>query len=164
MRLHPLLTGVCEVSKYVPVYMGGPEEPGTRPAKTSSASSGGIFASIGNAVVDAGRSLISGIVSTVKPILPGAISAANAALAQLSYSGSVGNFQSASENITLNAKFQPIVEQYPEKIGSPLYKAVYLNTLSGFVLCKDAVFSSNTATQIEESAIEVFLNSGFFYE
>ena len=118
-----------------------------------------------NETVDSGRNSLWNIIKSVaKTIIPGAVSAANAAIAQLSYSGSTGNFQSASEDITLSVKFQPIVDQYPEKIGSPLYKAVYLNTLSGFAKCEDAVFASTMATSIEEQAVEAFLNGGFFYE
>lgn len=151
------------MSKYVPIYTGGEEEPGTRP-KSESTNSGGIFGAIGNAIVDSGRALLDSIVSSIKPVLPGALSAANAALAQLSYNGSTGNFQSAQEDIVLTGKFQQIVAQYPEKIGSPYYQAVYLNTLSGFVKCQDAVFASTTATNLEEAAVEAFLNGGFFYE
>lgn len=118
-----------------------------------------------NETVDSGRNSLWNILQSVaKKVIPGAVSSANAALAQLSYSGSTGNFQSASENITLSAKFQPIVDQYPEKIGCPLYKAAYLNTFSGFVKCEDAVFSATTATSVEEQAVEAFLNGGFFYE
>lgn len=104
------------------------------------------------------------IVNAAKKVLPGAVSTAQAALAQLSYSGSTGNFQSAEETISLTAKFQPIVDQYPEKIGSPLYQAVIINTLSGFVLCKDAAIGLTIATGIEEEAVTSFLNSGFYYE
>lgn len=118
-----------------------------------------------NETVDSGRNSLWNIVQSVaKKVIPGAVSSANAALAQLSYSGSTGNFQSASEDITLSAKFQPIVDQYPEKIGCPYYKADYLNTFSGFVQCEGAVFSGSIATSIEEEAIEAFLNGGFYYE
>lgn len=118
-----------------------------------------------NETVDAGRNNLWDIIkSTVGKVIPGAISAANAALAQLSYNGSTGNFQSAQEDIVLTGKFQPIVAQYPEKIGSPCYKAAYLNTFSGFVKCQDAVFAATTATSIEETAVETFLNNGFYYE
>lgn len=104
------------------------------------------------------------IVNAAKKVLPGAVSTAQAALAQLSYSGSTGNFQSAEEPISLTAKFQPIVEQYPEKIGSPLYKAVVINTLSGFVLCRDAVIGLSIATGREEEAVTSLMNSGFYFE
>ncbi|MBO7183057.1 MAG: hypothetical protein J6V49_02880 [Bacteroidales bacterium] len=118
----------------------------------------------GNNIVDEGRSLLEGVVSSVREVLPKALSTANAAMAQLSFSGTTGNFQSASEDIVLSAKFQPIVEQYPEKIGSPLYKKRYLHDLSGFIKCEDAVFSTTLATSVEEQAVEEFLNSGFFFE
>lgn len=104
------------------------------------------------------------IVGTAKQIVPKALSSAQAAMAQLSYSGSTGNFLSTDENIVLTAKFLRAVDMYPEKIGNPLYSQVYLNTLSGFVQCRNAVFGSTTATVEEENAVEEFLNSGFYYE
>lgn len=111
-----------------------------------------------------GNSLLDRVVGAVEKVLPNAVSAAKGALAQLSYSGSTGNFTTAIENITLSAKFQRIVDQAPNKIGSPLYKNVYINTLSGFVLCEKPVFQSSIATAEEESAIEEFMAKGFFYE
>lgn len=111
-----------------------------------------------------GDSAIDRIINSVKKVIPKAVSTAQAALAQLSYSGSTGNFTSAEETITLVGRFLPLVDQYPEKIGCPLNKAITLNTLSGFAVCKDAVFSAVTATTTEETAVEQFLNSGFFYE
>lgn len=111
-----------------------------------------------------GNSLLDRVVGAVEKVLPNAVSAAKGALAQLSYSGSTGNFTTAIENITLSAKFQRIVDQAPNKVGSPLYKNVYINTLSGFVLCEKPVFQSSIATAEEESAIEEFMAKGFFYE
>lgn len=111
-----------------------------------------------------GDSLLDKIVSSVKRVAPAAISAAQGALAQLSYSGSTGNFQSALENVTLAAKFQRIVEQAPSKVGSPLNKSVYINTLNGFVKCEHPVFTATTATSLEEDAVEAFMEKGFFYE
>lgn len=104
------------------------------------------------------------IVDTAKQIIPKALSSAQAAMAQLSYSGSTGDFISNEENITLTGKFFRLVEQYPEKIGSPLHKADYINTFTGFVQCRNAVFSATTATVTEENAIEEMLNSGIFFE
>lgn len=97
-------------------------------------------------------------------VLPNAISAAKGALAQLSYSGSAGNFQTAFELITLSAKFQRIVEQAPEKIGNPLFKNRYIKDLSGFIKCEAPVFSGTIATTLEEEAVETFMSVGFFYE
>ena len=104
------------------------------------------------------------LVSAAKEVLPKAVSTAQAALAQLSYSGTTGNFLSTEDNIVLTGKFFKTVEQFPEKIGSPLHKAVMINTLNGFCQCRNAVFSSTTATVEEEIAIEAFMNNGFFYE
>lgn len=111
-----------------------------------------------------GETVLDKLVGAVEKVLPNAVSAAKGALAQLSYSGSTGNFTTAIENITLSAKFQRIVDQAPNKVGSPLYKNVYINTLSGFVLCENPVFQSSIATAEEESAIEEFMSKGFFYE
>lgn len=115
-------------------------------------------------VGNGGKSFLEKLWDNVKGVIPGAVSAAKGALAQLSYSGSTGNFTTAIENITLSAKFQRIVDQAPAKIGSPLYKNVYINTLSGFVLCERPVFKSTTATVEEETAIEEFMSRGFFFE
>jgi hypothetical protein len=118
----------------------------------------------GLSAIRQGGTWLDRIVDAAKKVIPGAVSTAQAALAQLSYSGSTGNFQSAEETIALTAKFQPIVDQFPDKIGSPLYKAVVINTLSGFVLCKDATIALTIATGHEEEAITSFLNGGFYYE
>lgn len=104
------------------------------------------------------------LASAAKEVLPKAVSSAQAAMAQLSYSGTTGNFLSTEETITLTGKFYRTVDQFPEKIGSPLHQAVLINSLSGFAQCRNAVFSSSTATTEEEIAIEAFMNNGFFYE
>ena len=120
--------------------------------------------SIGNDVVDKGRSLLSSVVSGASDVINAALPTATAALAQLSYSGSVGNFTSAQEDIQLNAKFQLISEMTPAKRGSPCYRNLVINTLSGFVMCENPVFRSTIATSIEESAVEAFMSGGFYYE
>lgn len=104
------------------------------------------------------------LAGAVAKVLPNAASAAKGALAQLSYSGSAGNFQTAFELITLSAKFQWIVDQAPEKIGNPLFKNRYIKDLSGFVKCEIPVFSGTIATSLEEEAVETFMSGGFFYE
>jgi hypothetical protein len=119
---------------------------------------------IGNDIVDKGRSLLSSVVSGASDVINAALPTATAALAQLSYSGSVGNFTSAQEDIQLTAKFQLISEMAPEKRGSPCYRNLVINTLSGFVMCENPVFRSAIATSVEESAVEAFMTGGFFYE
>lgn len=126
--------------------------------------SGGLFDGIGDAIVDGGRRLLGGIVSTVNEVMPSAIPTATAALAQLSYMGQVGNFQSAMEDITLAGKFQQIVGDNAVYYGSPYFQRVYLNTLSGFLQCDHPEFSTTNATSVEEAAIEEFMSKGMFYE
>lgn len=111
-----------------------------------------------------GDSLLDRLVAAAGRVLPKAMNAAKGALAQLSYSGTTGNFQTALEFITLSAKFMQIVPQAPEKIGSPLYQSVMINSLNGFVKTERAVFSSPIATTTEEEAVEAFMNNGFYYE
>lgn len=123
-----------------------------------------IATATGDAVVDFGRSLLNGVVSTVSSIVPSAIPTATAALAQLSYMGQVGNFQSAMEYLVLSAKFQRIVDDNAVAYGSPLFQRVYINTLSGFLKCENPVFTSTFATSVEESAIEQFMREGMYYE
>lgn len=122
------------------------------------------LSNIGNDIVDKGRSLLSSVVSGASDVINAALPTATAALAQLSYSGSVGNFTSAQEDIQLTAKFQLISDMAPEKRGSPCYRNLVINTLSGFVMCENPVFRSTLATSIEESAVEAFMSGGFFYE
>lgn len=104
------------------------------------------------------------IVETAKTVLPKAVASASAAMAQLSFAGSTGNFLSGEDTIVLTAKCLKMVNQAPEKIGSPLMSYEYINTLSGYVQCKNSVFQSTTATVEEEIAIEDFMNGGFFFE
>ena len=104
------------------------------------------------------------IVETARTVIPKAVASATAAMAQLSYAGSTGNFLAGEDTISLTAKCYRMVNQAPEKVGSPLMSYEYISTLSGYVQCKNAVFQSSTATVEEEIAIEEFLNNGMYYE
>lgn len=137
---------------------------GNLPTPTAPEGDLSMFSAIGNAIVDAGNALLGKIVGSAQKVLPKAISTAQAAIAQLSYTGSTGNFQTAEENITLVGKFMPLVDTFPEKIGCPLYQTRYINTLSGFVQCRNAVFESTTATETEKAAVEAFMNGGMYFE
>lgn len=125
---------------------------------------GDFLEDIGSAAVDFGRNLLGGIIDGISDIAPSALPTATAALAQLSYRGTTGNFQSAMEPVVLSAKFQKISAMNPETQGSPCYMRDYINTFSGFVMCDNPVFQSSIATSVEESAIEALMQRGFFYE
>lgn len=125
---------------------------------------GDVLEDIGSAAVDAGRNLLRGIINGINEVMPSALPTATAALAQLSYRGTTGNFQSAMEPIVLSGKFQHISAMNPETQGSPCYMRDYINTFSGFVLCDNPVFRSSIATSVEEGAVEAMMAKGFFYE
>lgn len=119
---------------------------------------------VGSAAVDVGRNLLNGIINGISEVAPSALPTATAALAQLSYRGTTGNFQSAMEPIVLSGKFQHISAMNPETQGSPCYLRDYINTFSGFILCDNPVFQSSIATSVEEGAVEAMMAKGFFYE
>lgn len=119
---------------------------------------------LGNTIVDGGRQLLKDVIGSVETVIPNALPTAAAALAQLSYRGTTGNFQSAMEYITLSAKFQHISPMNPETQGSPCFMRDYINTFEGFVLCDHPQFASNMATSVEETAVEAFMTGGFYYE
>ena len=114
--------------------------------------------------VASGDTWLNRIVETARTVIPKAVASASAAMAQLSFAGSTGNFLSGEDTIVLTAKCLKMVNQAPEKVGSPLMSYEYISTLSGYVQCKNAAFQSTTATVEEEIAIEEFMNNGFFYE
>lgn len=93
-----------------------------------------------------------------------ALSSGVAAMASLNYSGSTGDFSSAREVINLQGKFMQIVGTDPEDYGSPLFRRVQINTLSGFILCEHAHFQLSLGMISEAEAIETFMERGFFYE
>lgn len=93
-----------------------------------------------------------------------AVSSSVAAMASLSYSGSVGDFTSSIELINLQGKFLPITGTDPEDYGSPLRQRVQINTLSGFVLCDHPHMQLFPGMITEAETIESFMTMGFFYE
>lgn len=93
-----------------------------------------------------------------------AASSGIAAMASLTYSGSVGDFTSSSEVINLQGKFFPITGTDPEDYGSPLRERVQINTLSGFILCEHPHMQLSPGMITEAEAIESYMTMGFFYE
>lgn len=93
-----------------------------------------------------------------------ALSSGVAAMATLNYSGFMGDFTSAEEVIVLQGRFLPITGTDPEDYGSPLFRRVQLNTLSGFVLCEHPHMELSLGMITEAETIESFMAMGFFYE
>lgn len=93
-----------------------------------------------------------------------ALSSGVAAMATLNYSGFMGDFTSAEELIVLQGRFLPIVGTDPVDYGSPLFRRVQINTLSGFVLCEHPHMELPLGMITEAETIESFMAMGFFYE
>ena len=93
-----------------------------------------------------------------------ALSSGVAAMATLNYSGFMGDFTSAEETIILQGRFLPITGTDPEDYGSPLFRRVQLNTLSGFILCEHPHMELPLGMITEAETIESYMAMGFFYE
>ena len=105
--------------------------------------------------------LVSGVAS-----VPSSISGINDALSPVpTTQGNMGvsiNF-TANARPRLNAIFYKTTNEDNDHYGKPLCEEVVINTLSGFVLCRDGDISLN-ATQEEREKVSDYLVSGFFYE
>lgn len=80
--------------------------------------------------------------------------------------GTVDSYMSFCSDLAtprVHAYYSKFTDEFIEDVGRPLCKKRVLNTLNGFTKCKDASIESGL-TQAENSAIEAYLNGGFFYE
>ena len=78
--------------------------------------------------------------------------------------GSNGSFSMLKITPFLNVVFQKVVLDMPERFGKPLYKPAYIYELPGYIMCQDAHIEIDSAYSEELSAIEGFMNGGFYYE
>ena len=93
-------------------------------------------------------------------------SAQNANAVHISGNGSNGSLYSFHYSMSLpfiDCYFQRFVGEDRQNIGRPLMQKRTINTLSGYIQCKNANFSSS-AFEEENNAIINYLNGGFFYE
>ena len=80
--------------------------------------------------------------------------------------GTVDSYMSFCSDLAtprVHAYYQKFTDEFLEDIGRPLCKKRVINTLNGYIKCKDSAIESGL-TQAENSAIEAYLNGGFFYE
>lgn len=143
--------------------MGVLQNIGNRVSNAASAV-GAAFSSVGNEIVDAGTSILNRAAETVSTFVGAAMPTAIAALAQLSYSGSSGNFQSATENIGFYYKFQLLADLDDADIGFPAYEHHYCATQPGFIQIANPKVILPSATLTEEQMVENYMREGFFYE
>jgi hypothetical protein len=93
-------------------------------------------------------------------------SAQNANAVHISGNGSQGALYSFHHSMTVpfvDCYFQRFVGEDRQNIGRPLMQKRTINTLSGYIQCKNANFSSS-AFEEENNSIINYMNGGFFYE
>lgn len=77
--------------------------------------------------------------------------------------GSNGSFLSMVDDGVLRGTFARVVTNDTAHLGKPLCTVATINTLSGYVLCKEARVDI-AGYESEKTDIDGFLNSGFYYE
>lgn len=78
-------------------------------------------------------------------------------------SGGSGGMAAILGDVKIYARITKPVDQDNAELGRPLCEVRTLNTLSGFIQCRDGEISA-PATAQELSEIESYLTGGFFYE
>lgn len=114
-------------------------------------------------VADKAKMAVTGLVNSVNKIMPNMLPTATAALAEMSFRGSQGNFATTVYPIVLKCEFLRTADPLPERYGYPCNEFRALGGVSGFVLCKDAQVKIS-GTIDEEEAVEQFLNNGVFLD
>ena len=66
------------------------------------------------------------------------------------------------QSLTLSGRFIPIADEDLDHRGRPLCQVKTINTLSGFIMCADADIAI-PCTDREKSAIQAYLEGGFYY-
>ena len=77
--------------------------------------------------------------------------------------GSFINLKDADFSCYLLQKYYTVIDEDNAEIGRPLCKVKTINTLSGYILCKNAECPIS-GTREEQEKINTYLNTGFFYE
>lgn len=96
--------------------------------------------------------------------LAGAIGSAVAAASPNGYSaGTAGGGAAVEGVVRFIYRILEHADTDPTEAGRPLCQIRTINTLSGFILCRDGEISA-PATQAELAQIETYLTGGFFYE
>lgn len=67
-----------------------------------------------------------------------------------------------TQTLSLSGRFLPVVDEDYEHRGRPLCEVRKINTMRGFILCADADITI-PCTDREKSAIQAYLEGGFYY-
>lgn len=91
------------------------------------------------------------------------LSTAMAAKATAEITGQQGSYTLFdTQSLTLTGRFLPLAAEDITHRGRPLCQVKTINTLTGFILCADADISI-PCTDREKSAIQAYMESGFYY-
>lgn len=103
------------------------------------------------------------IASGAKQAASNILSSAMASKATAEITGQQGSYTLFdTQTLTLSGRFLPIADEDYTHRGRPLCQNRTINTLRGFVMCADADISI-PCTSREKSAIQAYLESGFYY-
>ena len=114
------------------------------------------------------QTMQSGLSGGIAGMIAGALgatvqSALDAKFPAVSSSGSNGSYMETIMTGVIVAKFTKIVDGDNTDLGRPLMTTKTLNTLSGYIKCGEAHFSSPCFTS-EREQVEAYMLSGFYYE
>lgn len=105
----------------------------------------------------------SAIGAGAKEVASNILSSAMASKATAEITGQQGSYTLFdTQSLTLTGRFLPVAPEDHEHRGRPLCQTRRINTLKGFVLCADADITV-PCTDREKSAIQAYLEGGFYY-
>lgn len=87
--------------------------------------------------------------------------AAKATVEIMGQQGTSGLFD--TQTLTISGRFLPVADEDYTHRGRPLCATRTINTMKGFILCADADVSIAGCTDREKSAIQAYLEGGFYY-
>lgn len=123
-------------------------------------------------VVEKGRNFIANIrggnreaiASGAKQTASKILSSVMAARATAEVTGQQGSFTLYdTQTLTLSGRFLPVANEDYDHNGRPLCQMRTINTLYGYVLCKDADISIAGCTEREKLAIQSYMEGGFYF-
>jgi len=128
------------------------------PMENNSLNVGGLLSSVGTAAAG----LITGDVTSVVAGSLGAVT--NFVQPVTTVTSQSGSLISHCVEEKLVGQFWKTSSQYPARFGKLYCTQAAINTVSGYVKCKDAHWQNNKAFADEIQMVEAYLNGGMFYE
>lgn len=116
-----------------------------------------------DSLLDKGKNALADILTSVGQVVDKYAPSILAGMAGVQYRGTQGSFQSFTYPIRLSFRYFSVTANRADEVGVPAHYYQDLDRLSGFVLCENAKVPLST-TLSEQTAVEEFLNSGFFIE